>query len=67
MGVLYSKCILCNTRCSEDTHLLRVISLGKRDGQVFCVDCLVNQRLSHLNKINLKYYLDYINTRYNGE
>ena len=66
MGVLYSKCILCNTRCSEDNHLVQVISLGKRHGQIFCIDCFVNQRLEYINEINLQKYYQYVHSKYNG-
>ena len=67
MGVLYSKCILCGSRCCADNHLVQVISYGKRDGQVFCVNCFVNQRFEYINKINLEKYCQYVNTKYNGE
>ena len=67
MGILSSRCELCSSRCSEDNHLVRVISYGKRDNIVYCVDCFVNQRLEYINKINLEKYCQYVNTKYNGE
>ncbi len=67
MGVLYSKCVNCNSVCTQDTHLLRVISLGKRNGQVWCIECLFNQRLEYINSKNLKNYIDYINTKYKDD
>ena len=67
MGILYSRCIHCGSRCSEDNHLVKVISLGKRHDQIFCVDCFCYKRLEYLNKINLEKYCQYVNTKYNGE
>ena len=63
MGVFYSKYILCGSRASEDNHLVKVISFGKRHYEIFCVNCLVNLRLSYINKINLENYIDYINNK----
>ena len=63
MGILYSRCIHCGSRCSEDNHLVKVISTGKRHDQIFCTDCFVNQRLEYINKINLEKYCQYINNR----
>ena len=67
MGALYSRCVNCNSVCTENNHLLRVMSLGKRHDQVWCVDCFVTMRLSHINKINLKNYIDYINNKNDRE
>ena len=67
MGTYNSTCILCGSKACENNHLVKVISLGKRHDQIFCVDCFVNQRLEYINSKKLKNYIDYINTKYNGE
>ena len=67
MGTYNSTCILCGSKACENNHLVKVISLGKRHDQVFCVNCFVNQRFEYINKINLEKYCQYVNTKYNGE
>ena len=63
MGILYSRCELCSSRCSEDNHLVRVISYDKRHDQIFCVNCFIDMRLAYINSKNLENYIDYINKR----
>ena len=63
MGLLLAKCMQCGSRPSEDNHLVRVISYGKRHDQIFCTECFVNLRMVYINKINLEKYCHYINNK----